>query len=270
MTPPRLHVITATESPLAVVLRRGPANAVGCFLWDRGTGTLTPGQWLRGRIYEHRSDLSPDGRHLVWFGGTGRPKAGVHGGWYTVVSRAPWLTAIAFLPQDSTWHGGGAFTAPGRVWLNGGGSLPDTGGEIACDPDPRAYPHATDGFHMGDLYVAMMARRGWRHVSGTGYDAVLRKPCGAGAEIELGFALRAPNRALLSNRYTLVLPDGGTRRTDWEWADLWDGRLCYAVAGTLRSAVAAADGTLAQDRLIHDFRDMTFDARPAPYPGFHA
>jgi hypothetical protein len=62
-TPPaRLHAILARQAPLAVVIRRRPAKQVCTLLWNRRTGEFTLGQWLRGHIYEDRSDLSLDGR----------------------------------------------------------------------------------------------------------------------------------------------------------------------------------------------------------------
>ena len=48
--PARLHVLLASEVPVGVVLRRGPANAVCSILWDRKKDTFETGQWLRARI----------------------------------------------------------------------------------------------------------------------------------------------------------------------------------------------------------------------------
>ena len=65
--PARLHVILAREAPKAVIFRKGPANRVCTIGWDLEHDTFTTGQWLKGRIYEYRSDLSPDGELLVYF-----------------------------------------------------------------------------------------------------------------------------------------------------------------------------------------------------------
>lgn len=105
---PRLHVIPAAASSKALVLRRGPTGQVARFIWDRAQNTFEMGQWLKGRIYEHRSDLSPDGRHMVVFAGTGTR-------WWTAVSRAPWSRALAIFSQNSTWTGGDALDAQGRL-----------------------------------------------------------------------------------------------------------------------------------------------------------
>ena len=65
--PARIHAILAREAPKAVVFRRGPSGQVCTLGWDMETDTFTMGQWLKGRIYEYRSDLSPDGELLVYF-----------------------------------------------------------------------------------------------------------------------------------------------------------------------------------------------------------
>ena len=65
--PARLHAILAREAPKAVVFRRGPSGQVCTLGWDLETDTFTMGQWLKGRIYEYRSDLSPDGELMIYF-----------------------------------------------------------------------------------------------------------------------------------------------------------------------------------------------------------
>src|SRR5438094_7956154 len=88
--PARLHVLLASEAAVGVVLRRGPANAVCSVLWDRKKDTFEIGQWLRARSYERRADLSPDGRHLIYFAMNGRWTSEARGS-CTASARAPWL-----------------------------------------------------------------------------------------------------------------------------------------------------------------------------------
>jgi len=258
MTSPRLHVLTATDSSAALVLRRGPSRAVATIGWDRESHAFTPGQWLKGRIYEYRADISPDGRHWVYFAG----KGGSH--WWTAVARVPWLRAVTFLPQTSTWGGGGAFDAEGRLWMNGAAppaDLPD-----GLRPAPRdAYPHSTDGFHMGGTYAALLERRGWRRSGpGQGYNAELTRDLPGGARLEITFAHGLRNRALTSGRYALVAPDGTrTERPDWEWADLWGDRLQFAARGALFEMQMPGW----EARRLRDFSGMAFEAVEAPYEG---
>ncbi len=56
--PACLHVLLARQAPVGVVIRRGPSKAVCTIAWDRKRDQFQIGQWLRGRIYERRADLS--------------------------------------------------------------------------------------------------------------------------------------------------------------------------------------------------------------------
>ncbi len=49
------------------------------------------------------------------------------------LSRPPWLRAELFYPRDGTWHGGGVWLGPNRLWLNLPAGTPARDG----DPDPR-------------------------------------------------------------------------------------------------------------------------------------
>jgi hypothetical protein len=116
--PARLHVLLASKAPVGVVFRRGPANAVCTVGWNRETDEFELGQWFQGRIYERRADLSPDGRHLIYFARGGRRHQETKGSW-TAISRAPWLHAITLYGKGDCWQGGGLFTSNAKYWLNG-------------------------------------------------------------------------------------------------------------------------------------------------------
>lgn len=264
MTAPRLHVIPAIGCAKALILRRGPTDEVASLLWERSSDQFEMGQWLRGRIYEHRCDISPDGRHMVIFA----RKPDVRIAW-TSLSRTPWLRAIAFWPQESTMHGGGAFCSEGRLWLNGSApektALPDD----LAPADVDAYPHSTDGFHMGDLYAATMTYRGWTHIRGARYGAVLIKRLTDNWHLELSFNIAAKNRAIISNIYTLVNEAKSQRisQNHWEWADTFEGKVQFASNGCLCDADLNTDGNLDNPRVIRDFSDMKFMPIKAPYEG---
>ncbi|MBF9030695.1 hypothetical protein HKCCE3408_09865 [Rhodobacterales bacterium HKCCE3408] len=258
MSAPRIHVIPAAGCDKALVLRRGPSRFVASLLWDRKTNTLELGQWLRGRIYEHRSDLSPDGRHMIIFAGNGRR-------WWTTISRAPWLTALYWEPQDSTWHGGGAFTAEGRVFFNGA-TPPDTLPDNLKPADPHAFPHGTDGFHMGALYPAVLASRGWEIVGGEGIDTVLQRSLGGGWRLRLSFRVGGRNRSILSNAYALERDAAVLGQPVWEWAEPWADGLQVAMRGGLWSVPLSSAGA-GEPVCLHDLTDMAFEPREAPYRG---
>lgn len=70
--PARLHVLLARDTKVGLVIRRGPAKSVCTVLWNRERDTFKLGQWMRGRIYERRCDLSPDGTRFIYFAMNGR------------------------------------------------------------------------------------------------------------------------------------------------------------------------------------------------------
>jgi len=115
--PARVHIVLRQECGKAIIIRRGPSNHVCSIGWDLETDELQLGQWLKGRIYERRCDLSPDGRHWIYFAMNGRWHEPSQGSW-TAVARWPWLKAVQFFPKGDCWGGGGLFTGPRQLWLN--------------------------------------------------------------------------------------------------------------------------------------------------------
>jgi hypothetical protein len=106
---------------VAVILRRGPSKQVEVIRWDLDRDTFERGHWFRGRIYERRSDLSPDGELLVYFASKYSRRTRSEEEYtdtYTAVSRAPWLTPLALWPKGDCWWGGGLFVTKRQLWLN--------------------------------------------------------------------------------------------------------------------------------------------------------
>src|SRR5689334_10667690 len=101
----RLYVLLARKAPIGVVFRRGPSKQVLLLSWNTETHEIRKGQWLKGRIYEHRCDLSPSGEKLIYFAANQRQPMYS----WTAVSRPPFLTALALWPKGDAWGGGGLF-----------------------------------------------------------------------------------------------------------------------------------------------------------------
>ena len=114
--PCRLFVIPARAAPVAIILRRGPTNWYQVIAWDTDRDVFTSGAWFKGRIYEERCDVSPDGKLFLYFCHGGRARAGYTDSW-TAVSRPPWLHALALWPWGTTYGGGGRFTGPRQLVL---------------------------------------------------------------------------------------------------------------------------------------------------------
>ncbi len=110
----------ARESDEAVLFRRGPSKQVQLIRWETSTDRFEQGQWFKGRIYERRCDLSPNGRLLVYFAATWKERHGPMKGSWTAVSRPPYLTALARWTKGDAWNGGGLFLDNARLGLNNG------------------------------------------------------------------------------------------------------------------------------------------------------
>lgn len=271
--PARLHILLARESPRAVVIRRGPTRHTAVIGWDRKTDRFELGQWLYGRLYERRSDLSPDGRHLISFAMNGRWTSAVKGSW-TAVSRAPWLKAEALYAKGDCWHGGGLFLDNQRFWLN------DGYGHEAQRETPRLvrvsdYPwHEAYGGECPGVYFIRLQRDGWAmkhtHTAADGdtvtcFDKrvsghwLLRKLAHASLTRRQGQGVYHDTHELHNERTGETVP-----MTGWEWAEVDGGRLVWAEAGRLHAGRLEAAGLRSQ-KVLHDFNAMTFERREAPY-----
>jgi hypothetical protein len=109
---PRLFVIPAKDEPTSVILRRGRFRRFVWYhviRWDMRRDRFEHGAWFKGRIYENKCDISPDGRLLVYFAFQGSRGGTKFTHAWTAISRVPWLKALALWPQGMTYHGGGRF-----------------------------------------------------------------------------------------------------------------------------------------------------------------
>ena len=158
----RLFVVLARDGRSAAVFRRGPSRRVAVLRWWLGTDTIELGQWFKGRIYERRCDLSPDGELLVYFAAKHR---GPFATW-TAVSRTPFLTALALWPKGDAWGGGGLFRSHLSLGLNHPAhqceSAPGTAIPRRFTID-RYAPYAGAGEDNPILHDRMI-RDGWRQI----------------------------------------------------------------------------------------------------------
>jgi hypothetical protein len=269
----RLHVLLAKDAPVGVVIRRGPSKQVCTMLWDRRSDEFQVGQWLKGRIYERRSDLSPDGKHLIYFAMNGRWGSEAKGSW-TAISRAPYLKAIALFPKGDCWHGGGLFTREGSYWLNDGyghSVLHDT---RELKRDLKFRPSGQKGGECLSVYYPRLIRDGWIPVDRENEDQwkggdfferplekgwVLRKIAHAEAGAPVG-------KGCYWDEHELWHPSSGERTgcPDWEWAEVDGKRLVWASGGALFAGRITECG-LADESQLFDFNDMTIKRLVATY-----
>lgn len=271
--PARLSVILARDAHTAVVLRRGPSKVVGTFGWNRSDDTFTAGQWLKGRIYEHSCDLSPDGKYFLYFAYNGQGHTETKGSW-TAVSFAPYLKAISIWGNGSAWSGGGLFLDNRRYWVRHWGghllirsttyasklTLVDAGALEELQPGITShYLHRVrDGWERVqipksrcDIFEKSLPH-GWR----------IRRLHGAGGPLMSDLARRGTQH----DEYRLVSPDAEAAFPDWSWAD-WDhiqNRLVWASRGKLFAASVTPSG-LGEAKELYDFNRAEFQPIEAPY-----
>lgn len=260
---------------MGVVFRRGPSKQVCSFLWERDTDTFSLGQWLNGRIYERRADISPDGRLLIYFAMNGRWQTETGGSW-TAISRAPWLKAISLYGKGDCWEGGGLFLSNSSYWLNdryfSKGRILEESREASRVADYS--PATTFGAEDTGVYYPRLLRDGWVLVerrenakwnSETRFDKridaqwTLRKIAHEQVGSPPGKGCYWDEHELRANDSTaLLLPS-------WEWADIDDGQLVWAERGCLYRASLGRDVALSNVRVLHDFNSYRFMAVEAPY-----
>jgi hypothetical protein len=117
----RLFVIPARDEPTAVILRRGPSDWYHLIQWHTRRDAFVHGAWFKGRIYEEKCDLSPDGRLFLYFALKGSRADTEFTHAWTAISRPPWLHALVLWPHATTYGGGGRFVDNRTLIVRGSG-----------------------------------------------------------------------------------------------------------------------------------------------------
>jgi hypothetical protein len=265
--------LLARDADVGVVIRRGPSKCVATLLWDRRRDTFKLGQWLKGRIYERRCDLSPDGKHLIYFAMNGRWQSESRGSW-TAISRAPYLKAVAMFPKGDCWYGGGLWTGDNTYWLNGGSGHSVLRDTKVVRREADYQPAGQFGGACPSVYYPRLLRDGWAHVEHVHVRQwvdknIFEKPLG------LGWTLRKIAHAEIGppqgkgnywDEHELVHAKTGTviACPTWEWADRDGHRVVWADRGKLHAA-RVRKGGLSDPVELYDFNDMKFAPITAPY-----
>jgi hypothetical protein len=280
----RLYAILARDAPRAILFRRGPSKQVLLIAWDTERDTFEEGQWLKGRIYERRCDLSPDGQLLIYF--AAKQKKPYYT--WTAISRPPYFTALALWPKGDAWGGGGLFRTRRHILLN------HRAGEMELAPDfrvPKSMNVNALGTHSGwgedDLiWSARLTREGWIAKSSGAYKRaggrmfmtanpaiIWEKPHPRWPErYALGMSIRGigerngPWYVIDHEVFDYESDDCmALERSDWaDW--LPNGDLAYAHHGKLyRWECEAKKFSLSREpRVIADFADRKFRELAAP------
>jgi hypothetical protein len=166
--PARISCIVARKAPVVAVFRRGPSKQVALLEWNLLTNRVELGQWLKGRIYDRRADLSPDGRYLIYFAGNHQWQTDpLHGTW-TAVSQVPYLRALHIYGWGHAWNGGGLFIDNKTYWLNDARMGYRSVGNVECGLEVSKRPPDGVTPNMGEdpvTYIPRLMRDGWVLVS---------------------------------------------------------------------------------------------------------
>ncbi len=280
----RLYALTARKARTAVIFRRGPSKRVALVKWDMARDQFTVGQWLHGRIYERRCDLSPSGELLVYFAANW--KSG-RGSW-TAISRPPNLTALAMWPKGDAWGGGGLFESERRLALN----HPEGQTELAEGFQlPKSFGVVPFGERPGrgeddPIAVVRDRRDGWRRIrtatwkknrrgSPIWYSAEggeVHAQSAPGTKVGKGHALYRTLDGIHEQdgpwyvlRHSLVDEatgmTAGLGRSDWAAWDRDD--VVFARSGRMYRLGAGSVSRLATEEAIElfDFRSLVFEER---------
>jgi len=268
--PARLHVLLAQNSSQAIVIRRGPSKRVATIGWDRTSDTFTVGQWLKGKIYPYRSDISPDGAYWIYFAMSHKNQM------WTAVAKPPYFKALDFYTKNCAWNGGGLFASTRSYWLNDGGSTLhkrerfDSGLAVLSQwQDEQNWQGECPG-----VYFFRLVRDGWNqheseHIGKHSYvtkfdkrindDWQLWKHFYSGLGHPIGKSPYYENHTLyhVKRRHKIEMPN-------MEWADVDKNRILWAEEGKILSGCISENGLINQTMLF-DTNPLTFAELIAPY-----
>lgn len=273
--PARLFMVFARRSPIAVIFRRGPSKWVQLIKWNTRTDVFEPGQWFKGRIYERRCDLSPDGSLLIYFAQKISAKSKKDTEYtyaWTAISKPPFLTALALWPKGDCWHGGGLFKNGRVILLNHKPAV--------ARPHEKHKPHGLlvipNRKARGEddpIFSQRLERDGWIlkdawKIENRGYPKLfhtvqpeVREKVGPGRKHAIRLT-RSIEHLDYSEEFAVrpVKQSLMTEIARASWAD-WDqqGRLVFARDGKIFAASIRDNESLAEDLLI----DLN-QSRPEP------
>jgi hypothetical protein len=276
----RLYCILAREAPYGAVFRRGPSKRVLLVSWRTDTDQFEEGQWLKGRIYERRCDLSPSGKSLIYFAADYKKP---YFSW-TAVSKPPFLTALALWPKGDCWGGGGLFEDEHEILLNHRANEMQLAEGLKLPRHIRIKPFGAQPGWGEDSPImdSRLKRDGWRIVQD---GEMIKHGIGASVWIEFNPPGVWSRPHPFSRRYELQLHVEGLHQRDgsWyitkhfiedkttgsrvalgstNWAD-WchSGDLLFARQGKLFRLGFSATGVLKQidtAKVVVDLTDRTF------------
>lgn len=276
MSPPSmkctLYPVFAAASPLAVIYRRGPSNQTCLIAWDRSDDSFEIGQWFKGAVKPSWGGLSPNGEWLVSFLGKYR---GPFATW-TVLSRPPFLTALALWPKGDTWNGGGFFLSDDTLVLTHGEGPYEAAPGFSAPPGLTVLPFTranAPGLTERAETAPSVGR--WRPDPGRSGGWILAAPQGHACITTTSEITADPRRSLPESVRHSLCAGGGPPVplpvSSWAAFD-GNGDLLFSRGGALFRLAAAdmagmgsTEDLLARALCLADFSDLRFRPLTAPY-----
>ena len=268
-SPCRLFVYLARQAPIGVVLRRGPSDWARLSVWHTDSDIFEHGQWIRGRVYERRSDLSADGSLFTAFvRQSGSQPAEPTADSWVAISRPPFFAALAVWFIGGTYHAGAFFPQRDSVWHGLEDPSPDVGRlpEWLRTTSSRDIPYTENTNESTNLTVHFnrLLRDGWQKQESSLHSATWERGhptkslCLSMRQRFEGFDRYGGPYVV---EYSVRDADGVELQLgEATWAD-WDhrGRLVLARHGRL---VSSDEGI--GFRQLEEFNDQVPDPQPAP------
>jgi hypothetical protein len=254
--PARVFVLIPEESDDAVIIRRGPATITGVYRWNVKTDQVESYQWLKGRIFEYFSDVSPDGKYLLY-------SANKKGCGYTVISRTPWIKAISYWQNVGGW-GGGIFLGRNKYILYDGS---DSYSEFISS-DLKSVNRNSNQLTHG-VYHDRLLRCGWKVKAQNESVSIFFKDIDGNTRLE-----KIWNRNVYTNQkgkgqfweyHRLIRGSVSIEKVDWEWCEYLGDSLVWVEAGCLYRASLSSDDLSIKSILVYDFNPEKFRETRAPY-----
>lgn len=266
-----LYAILAREADTAVVFRRGPKNRVCLIKWDLKKDKFEVGQWLVGKIYEQKADLSPNGELLVYFAAKHWRRGKDSIPTWVAVSRPPYLTALVLWRGMGTWNEISLFESNNVLELwnyrPDFGIQPSEGFTIPKSLHIKPVSWSGSFYKLADH--RRLVRDGWVVQEGdpiqnkTSNVTVYRKNMKGGSrstclQMEASYEKR---------QYSIHDQEETIAALDAEWADTRKDSVLYSQAGKLFRLKIKRTGKrieCSEPKEIADFTDMKFEAIESP------
>jgi hypothetical protein len=107
----RIHLLAAKEAPIVVILQRKSSKLFHVITVGTENHWVNEGSWFRGVLYAIQSDVSFDGKYMIYLA------RGAHAKTWSGLCRLPWLKTLVHVETPLT--GGGYFSGPHDLKTHG-------------------------------------------------------------------------------------------------------------------------------------------------------